>query len=372
VLIGGIAAVVVVAVVVAVALLTRRSQDDAHSVEHYHRQLHTLEEIRAHPTMGAGAGAGAGASENGTDAGATPAAGAAAGENGSSHEAYPASAFRVSGSRTVRLTDRETPPVPPAPPPAVPNPAEPVKFDDTAASPLPRDGVGGEVEGEGQGPPEVPHGSFMRADDDKAMHAIDHRPRRLGAPLAAIGVVTVLIIVLIVTGLHSDTKAPRHGPSTTATTTTGHASTTVPAHGGTPAGGHGHRPHTTTTTTTTAPPAVSAATAPTPHSATYDVAAASYSLSLAASAGECWVEAENPATGTVLYSGTLFTGQSHIVAASGPVVVIAGAPGAFAATVNGVPVNLPSGFQAPFTLTFQTPGAAGAGSGAATTTTPTT
>ena len=118
---------------------------------------------------------------------------------------------------------------------------------------------------------------------------------------------------------------------------------------------------------------MSAATAATPHAATYDVAAASYSLSLAASTGECWVEAENPATGAVLFSGTLFSGQSHVLTASGPVVVIAGAPGAFAATVNGMPVTLPPGYQAPFTLTFQTPGAAG-GTSAATTpsTTPTT
>ena len=47
---GVIVAVVVVAVVAA-ALLLRRSQDDAHSVEHYHRQLHTLEEIRI-PSLG--------------------------------------------------------------------------------------------------------------------------------------------------------------------------------------------------------------------------------------------------------------------------------------------------------------------------------
>ena len=66
---------------------------------------------------------------------------------------------------------------------------------------------------------------------------------------------------------------------------------------------------------------------------------------------------ENPGTGTVLFSGTLFSGQSHIVAATGPVVVIAGAPGAFAATVNGEPVTLPAGYQAPFTLTFQVHGA---------------
>ena len=357
--IGVIAAVVVVVAVVAVALFMRRSQDDVHSVEHYHRQLHTLEEIRSHPSGGEGPGA-------------DEAGGAAGVEgNGTDREASEATAFRVSGSRTVRLTDLETPIVPPAPPPAVPNPADPVSFDDTG---VPGALVGGgEREGQVEGPPEVPPTSFMRDGSDKAMHSIDHRPRRLGAPLAAIGVVTVLVVVLIVTGLHSDTKPPHHGSSSTATTTTVHNSTTVPAHGhgrgaSAGAGGNGHRAGTTTTTTSTAPPAVSGATAATPHAATYDVAAASYSLSLAASSGECWVEAENPATGTVLFSGTLFSGQSHIVSASGPVVVIAGAPGAFAATVNGVPVTLPPGYQSPFTLTFQTPGAGGGTSTVPTTT----
>jgi hypothetical protein len=359
--IGVIAAVVVVVAVVATALLMRRSQDDVHSVEHYHRQLHTLEEIRSHPSgdgvpRAGGAGAAAGVEGNGAD-----------------REASGATAFRVSGSRTVRLTDLESPIVPPAPPPAVPNPAEPVTFDDTGVPAAL--GGGGEGEGQVEGPLEVPATSFMRDGGDKAMHSIDHRPRRLGAPLAAIGVVTVLIVVLIVTGLHSDTKPPHHGSSSTATTTTVHNSTTVPAHGhgsGRAAagggGGSGHRAGTTTTTTSTAPPAVSGATAATPHAATYDVAAATYSLSLAASSGECWVEAENPATGTVLFSGTLFSGQSHIVSASGPVVVIAGAPGAFAATVNGVPVTLPPGYQAPFTLTFQPPGAGGDASTSPTTT----
>jgi hypothetical protein len=358
VLVGGIVAVVVVALVAAAALLLRRSQDDAHSVEHYHRQLHTLEEIRSHPSVGGDVGAGAGAAVA-TGAGA----GTGTEENGVSREAHPASAFRVSGSRTVRLTDRETPTVPPLPPPAVPNPAEPVMFDDTGVPIAPDRG--------GPDPPEVPTTSFLRGDDDKAMHSIDRRPRRLGAPLAAIGAVTVLVVVLIVTGLHTDTKSPRHGSSSTATSLPAHGSTTVPSHRGTAGNGHGG-PARSTTTTTTAPPAVSAPTVASAHAATYNVAAAAYSLSLAASSGECWVEAEDPATRTVLFTGTLLAGQSHIVAASGPVVVIAGAPAAFAATVNATPVTLPPGYQAPFTLTFQTPTVGDATVPTTTPTTPTT
>ena len=79
-LIGGIVGVVVVIGVAAAVMLRRRSHDDVHSVEGYHRQLHTLEEIRTHPS-------------------------AASRENGNVEAPFPASAFRVSGSSTVRLTE---------------------------------------------------------------------------------------------------------------------------------------------------------------------------------------------------------------------------------------------------------------------------
>jgi hypothetical protein len=98
--------------------------------------------------------------------------------------------------------------------------------------------------------------------------------------------------------------------------------------------------------------------APTPvsaNAATYQVADASYSLALGANNGECWVDATD-STGKVLYEGVLFTGQSDTVAATGPVTVLAGAPGAFTARVNGAAVVLPPGAQAPFTLTFLPPG----------------
>ena len=113
------------------------------------------------------------------------------------------------------------------------------------------------------------------------------------------------------------------------------------------------------TTTTTAPPAVSAPQAVSAHAATYQVSSSTYSLVLAATNGECWVEATSTATGSVLFTTTLFSGQSHTIPATGPVTVIAGAPGAFAATVNGAAVTLPPGNQAPFTLHFVTAGSAG-------------
>lgn len=303
-LIGGILAAVVVVGIAAAAVVRRRSQDDDHSVEHYHRQLHTLEEIRTHPAAGSLA-------------------------DGDGEAAFPASAFRVSGSSAVRLTDDHAV-VPPVPPPPVPNPAEPVLFEDHAS--------------------EAQKSTFMTGLDDRALHTINRRPRRLGAPLAAIGVVVVLIVVLVVTGLHSSPPA-KHPTSGTATT-----ATTAPArshHSGT--SDHQTSGHKKSTTSTTVPPVVSEPVATSPNGANYQVAAASYSLALSAKGAECWVSATNTSTGAVLFTGILAAGESHAVAASGPVTVVAGAPAAFAATINGVAVQLPFGFQAPFTLKFETP-----------------
>ena len=297
-LIGGLIGVVILLGVVAAVLLLRRSHDDVHSVEHYHRQLHTLEEIRTHTP------------------GERP--------NGSAGAAFPASAFRVSGSSTVRLTESDHPVVPPVPPPPVPQPGEPMTFDDANPEPVPA--------------------TFMTGNEDRVIQSINRRPRRLGGPAAAVAAVLVLIVVLILTGLHSN-NAKHHGKSATAATTT-------PTH---PSTGTQQTTTTSTTTSTTAPPAVvSAPASASAHAATYTVAATSYSLNLAATTGECWVDVTNSATGAGLFTMTLLPGQTHAVTATGPVTVIAGAPGVFAATVNGAPVTLPAGNAAPFTLNFQT------------------
>jgi preprotein translocase subunit SecG len=323
VLIGWLIAVVVVLGVIAAVLLTRRSHDDVHSVEHYHRQLHTLEEIRGHT----------GDAANGNDSKADKAFKVEG-------EAFPASAFRVSGSSTVRLTGSDQAPVPPVPPPSVPNPSKPLTFDDASPDPVPA--------------------TFMTGNEDRVIRSIDHRPRRLGGPAAAVAAVLVLVLVLILTGLHSNT-GKHHGKSAAATTATTHPATSQRHH------------ETTTTTSTTAPPSVSAPSAATSHTASYTVSDASYSLNIAATTGECWVDVTNTTTGAVLFTTTLQSGQSHTIAASGPVTVIAGAPGEFAATVDGAAVTLPTGNQAPFTLHFLPASAVGgSGTAAPSSTTPTT
>ncbi len=287
-MIGVIVVVVVVAGALLYALFRRRSHDDAHSVEHYHRQLHTLEEIRAHPLDDS---------------------------NGRSEAPFPASTSTASSS--VRLTEPGRPVAPPPVPPPVPLGDEPIRLGDPGGEPL-------------------PSASAVRRQE-RAMEAINHRPRRLAAPLAAVVVVAVLVAVLIVAGTHRNT--PRHSNTATTTTTPAHARSAA------------HQTTTTTTTTTSAPPAVSAPQPTSAQAATYKVAAASYSLSLAATGGECWVEATS-ASGSVLFSNVLSAGQSHAIAATGPVTVVAGAPGSFAATVDGAPVSLPPGAQSPFTLSF--------------------
>jgi hypothetical protein len=210
--------------------------------------------------------------------------------------------------------------------------------------------------------------TFMTGVDDPVMHSINRRPRRWGGPLAAVAAVAVLIAVLIVTGLHSNPPKKNSSTATTVTTTT---PTHTHSHTQT---GAGSTTRPKKTTTTTAAPAVSSPTLTSANGATYQVSDASYSLALSAKTGECWISATDTTTGATLFSGVLTSGESHTVAATGPVTVIAGAPAAFAATVNGVDVALPFGYQAPFTLKFLTPGAGGtstanAATGSTTTTT---
>ncbi len=350
--IGGIVAIVVIVGVTIGVLLQRRSHDDVHSVQHYHRHLHTLEEMRSNPSRPGGNGDG----------------------SGEGRAASPSQAFRA-GSSTVRLTDPNKPLVPPVPPPPVPNPVQPVTFDDEGGGSVrpvrpggPDEGANGDAHDEAE--PKVSAAAGVATattaasaiptapakGEERAMHSIDHRPRRLGAPLAAIGAVMVLIVVLIVTGLHTtNSNSPHHGTAATVTTTS--AASTHHSHG-----------HHQTTTTTTAAAAVSTPSNATAHGATYQVALTDYSLALSATSGECWVQATDTA-GSVLFTGVLLAGQSRTLSATGPVTVIAGAPNAFTATVDGSPVSLPAGSQAPFTLQFLSPGTgSGGGAGAGTAT----
>jgi hypothetical protein len=306
VLIGGIVAALVLAALTVVLLTRRAAHHDLHSVEGYHRSIHTLESINAHPAA------------SGTETQTSSA----------QRSTYPEGAIRVGGSPSVRVTDATS--LPPVPPPPVLDPDVPVTFDDTAT-----------VDNAGPSAPMMPSHD-VPGSRDKAMGSINHRPRRLAAPATAVAVVIALVVVLLLTGSHSVAPPHHHHASTTKSVTTP---------GSTPKGSQA----TTTTTTTLAPP-VSLPQSSTASTATYDVAGSSFSLSFAATSGPCWVDATNSTSGATLFAGTLQPGKNQSVNVTGPATVIIGAPSVLAVAVDGSQVAMPTGFDTPFTMMFVTPG----------------
>ncbi len=224
----------------------------------------------------------------------------------------------------------------------------------TSVKVLPR---GGEAEPEPPGPRTPPEGTPLRFDAaeaaavpeptsrqrNRAMSAMNHRPRRMAGPLLVAVAVIGVVVVLVAVGSHQRTPA-----------TKGHVATTVTT--GQRARGH-HRPSTTTSTTsttTTVPPQYQAVSS-TATSATYVPPASAYRLSVATTTGSCWVQITQVATGQELFARTLAPGQSEALHATGTVSVLLGAPSA-AVTVGGVPVVVPPGSQTPFTMTFRPAG----------------
>lgn len=104
--------------------------------------------------------------------------------------------------------------------------------------------------------------------------------------------------------------------------------------------------------TTAAPSNLLTPSAPTAYSATYVAPSSSYTVAIDVSA-VCWVMATQASTGKVVWTGTIAAGASHSMSVSGSLVVRLGAPSDAAVTMDGRPVQLPTGFRAPFDLTFQ-------------------
>jgi Domain of unknown function (DUF4115) len=301
-LIGGIVAAVVVLGLAAVLLTRRMGRNDAHSVEGYHRSIHTLESINAHP--------------------AVPSAVAESGPGTKS--SFPESAIRLAGSASVRVTDAK-PAVPPVPPPPVTNLDAPVTFDDA-------------------GPPPPPMVHEPVGNRDKAMGSINHRPRRLAAPATAVAGVIILVVVLLLTGSHTVAPQTHHHGGSSSTNATRPKSNPGPT--------------VTNTTSTTAPqiavPQVAVPQSSAAGSATYTVAGTNFTLAFSATTGLCWVDVTSATTGATVFEQTLLAGERHVLAVSGPVSVVIGAPTVLGVMVNGSAVALPSGFHTPFTMHFVT------------------
>jgi len=331
VLVFGVLGAAVVLGLGAAFVTRRRTHEDEHSVEGYHRQIHTLEAMR-NPSGGSGAEPVPGDLNGDAPPPAPPGDGAAK---------TPVRSVRLAGPSTVRVMGAGRTPPPPVAPPDVAT-AGKVTFDD-ALPPAP-----------------VASAKSIR-NQSKAMEAMNRRPRRLAAPTLAVVCVVALIAVLLVIGSHKKPPRPHHG------------STTAASHTGTAAR---HRRHastdSTSTTTTTAPPAVSLPDATSSNSAVYKVADSSFTLTLSATTGACWVDVTGGPTDASLFEGVLSAGETHTVAATVPVTLEVGAPSAFSGSVDGTDVVLPEGYQTPFTLQF-VPATSTAGStGAAPTTTTTT
>lgn len=301
-----VAVIVVVLLVVAavVWLLRWRGGDEVQSVQGYRHTLDTLQDIRTRSGPGA---------------------------------------VKVFGSGSPR------PPVsaPPEHPEALPSPeptgvrrppATPLVFDDAAAP-----------------PPLSVEGSVPGPGRDRAISAMNHRPKRLAGPLLVVAVVLAVLAIVVAIGANARSK-----PRATST------STTVPSSRGT-AGSRGSHPATprtssprtstppttaATTTTTTLPPGAPVTSSA--NAATYAVPSGSYTITLGVSSGSCWVSVNAP-DGKTLFTQTLSGGQKQSVQATGPVTIVVGAPSVFQGAVNSVPLTLPASYQTPFNITLQPP-----------------
>jgi hypothetical protein len=230
VLVDGIIIVVVVASLLGAVLHRRRSRDDVHTIEGYHRVAHTLEAINEHPQGSEKAGSPVEVHKH----------------------AYPESAVRLTDAATVRLTHPPLSDVPPVAPPEVVTRVGAITFDD-ALAPAP-----------GETPERPP---------DPAIGFMNHRPRRLLAPGLAVAAVLVLVVILLVFGAHT-TAPPKHHVASRVS----HSTTTGP----------------TTTTTTKPLPAVSAPQVTSASDATYAVGASSYTLVVSATSSACWISVTGP------------------------------------------------------------------------------
>jgi hypothetical protein len=103
-----------------------------------------------------------------------------------------------------------------------------------------------------------------------------------------------------------------------------------------------------TTTTTTTLPTVLKPTSVSPTDVAFTVPSGSYTLTLEATTGTCWVGIEQTTAGPWLWMETLTPGQTGTYKGSGALVVAIGAPAYAGLRVNGIVAQLPSGATQPY------------------------
>lgn len=178
--------------------------------------------------------------------------------------------------------------------------------------------------------PGRPQPATYRRGRDVSIARMSHRPRRLGAPIAAAVVVIVLVTGLAIAGAHSRP----HGT----TTTTTHKRNTRP---------------TQSTTTTTAPrPTTFTPSSTNSEGGSYALPFPSYTLSFKATTGNCYVQITN-ASGQTPYAQVLDAGATYQLVLTGNSQVVLGAPSSVTVQVDRTPVTFPTPLPAPLHLTFE-------------------
>ncbi len=345
--------VVLLAVGTAWLVLSRRARDEIHSVDGYHQALHTLEEINSRSSASVKLiGSTKANSQPGND------------------ELSSRSDSQIDPSREVPLTsgvDGETVFVFDDISKAVSTGHEtfPVSVDqsaviDSSYSEIDRSRVDnvqdqlrskGLVDALAPSTKEKRQFSRQRASRSKssAMRSMDRSPSPLRAPLAAAFIILILIAVLVVIGQHSSSK--HSSGNALVQTKTGsrplkHASKPTRSN-------HVRSTSATTTTTTTLPPQL----LPDPgtvtaNSSTYSMSNSSYTVGVSATTGPCWIYLQSSSTTSVLLTLTLSPGEQKSIKVSGTTTLELGAPTVASVNIGGKPAILPTGFQAPFTMTF--------------------
>ncbi|MCU1491425.1 MAG: hypothetical protein JWM85_2830 [Acidimicrobiaceae bacterium] len=183
---------------------------------------------------------------------------------------------------------------------------------------------------------------FARPSEERVARPGDDRTVRRAATGAAAAVVLGAIVV-------GGVELASHKSPTPVVQSSG-PSTTVPTSGRAPAAGHPKARSTPATTPTTFRPTSTSSTL-----VTYQAPAGSYTVSFTATAGECWLGAQQQANSSAyLQMWTLTPGQTATYKASGPLVVKIGAPKYVTIKVNGKPVVLPPGNVQAYDISFTT------------------
>lgn len=317
----GLLVIVVIIAFVAVVLWRRRGRDEIHSIDSYRNALDTLQEMRGAP-------------------GSASIRVLAPEEQESLRQPPPQSTIKTG---VVEPTLENTPPPEVVSPP--PGAVDGMVFND-------------DVSELGRSTP-LADAEPTRGHENPswAIGRMEGRPPVQGRQVLVAGIAILVVLLLVVVGVVIGTKH-----SATHSATTKHPSTTV-AH-------HPKRPVPSTTTTAAAPAAFAPQSA-TATSATYDMVANHFAVTITATQGACWTVATD-AAGKQVFAGSVAPGTPQVIKSSGTLVVTLGAPANVSVSVGGTPVTFPSGYQTPLVLTFQFTASPTTTAPGATTTTSTT